>query len=168
MRGHRGLRDERVERVVLVHVSGVRAGRREVYSIARLSSLYFGRGPECDVRFDADLELMVSRSHAVLEWSRDDPRRFSLTDLLSSNGTFINGHQLSGVRELRTGDEVQLGVSGPVLRFEVELEEPDNSPSITRPMAKVELPPVTTVQPTTQRQQVDASKLSETEQDQKD
>ncbi|MCB1627633.1 MAG: FHA domain-containing protein [Xanthomonadales bacterium] len=150
-----------MERVVLVHISGVRAGQREVYAIARLASLYFGRGPECDVRFDADLELMVSRSHAVLEWTRTDPKQFSLTDLLSSNGTFINGHKLTGVRRLHAGDEIQLGVSGPVLRFELEAEELDSAPSVTRPMAKVELP-VTGEVPTTKEHLADQARPTRT------
>jgi pSer/pThr/pTyr-binding forkhead associated (FHA) protein len=130
-----------VERVVLVHISGVRAGQREVYAIARMQSLYFGRGPECDVRFDPELELMVSRSHAVLEWTVDEPRTFSLTDLLSRNGSFINGQKLNGVRTLKTGDEIQLGVSGPVLRFELELEESESKVSVTRSIPSVSAPP---------------------------
>lgn len=130
----------RVERVVLVHLGGVRAGQREVYAINRIQSLYFGRGPECDVRFDADRELMVSRSHAVLEWSRSEPRSFSLTDLLSRNGTFINGHPLNGVRQLHSGDELQLGAGGPVIRFELEQEEVDGKLRETRSIPKVVVP----------------------------
>lgn len=136
-----------VERVVLVHVSGVRAGQREVYAIARLQSLYLGRGPDCDVRFDLELELMVSRSHAVLEWTGSEPRTFSLTDLLSRNGSFINGHRLSGVRKLKSGDEIQLGVSGPVFRFEIEQEEVDAAVTVTRSIPSVRFPPTTGERP---------------------
>ncbi len=136
-----------MERVVLVHVSGVRAGQREVYAIARLQSLYFGRGPECDVRFDQELELMVSRSHAVLEWTRSEPRTFSLTDLLSRNGSFINGQKLNGVRALKTGDEIQLGVSGPVLRFELEQDDVDAKVSVTHSIPSVSFPPTTGERP---------------------
>jgi pSer/pThr/pTyr-binding forkhead associated (FHA) protein len=136
-----------VERVVLVHVSGVRAGQREVYAIARLQSLYLGRGPECDVRFDAELELMVSRSHAVLEWTTREPRTFSLTDLLSRNGSFINGQKLNGVRELKTGDEIQLGVSGPVLRFELEQDDIDAPVTVTRSIPSVSFSPTTGERP---------------------
>jgi pSer/pThr/pTyr-binding forkhead associated (FHA) protein len=111
-----------------------------VYAINRIVSLYFGRGPECDVRFDAERELMVSRSHAVLEWTRSEPRSFSLTDLLSRNGTFINGHKFNGVRPLHSGDELQLGAGGPVLRFELEQEELDGKLRETRSIPKVEVP----------------------------
>ncbi len=48
----------------------------------------------------------VSRRHAVLE--RDD-RRVVLTDLGSSNGTWVNQMRLDDPGELRDGDEVRVG-----------------------------------------------------------
>jgi hypothetical protein len=48
----------------------------------------------------------VSRSHATLERSGN---RVILTDLGSTNGTWINTHPLHGSQELRPGDVIQLG-----------------------------------------------------------
>ena len=103
--------------MLLRHLSGAREGQCEIYPIARFQALYFGRGSECDVRFSAQGELMVSRSHAVLEWTSGAPRRFSLTDLVSSNGTFVNGKRLEGMVALVEGDRIQFGAGGPIVQF---------------------------------------------------
>lgn len=63
---------------------------------------------------------MVSRSHAVIEWGDAVPRRFTLTDLVSSNGTFVNGERVSGMVVLQDGDQIQLGGGGPVVRFAID------------------------------------------------
>lgn len=112
-----------MERVLLNHRSGSREGQCEIYPIARFQSLYFGRGSDCDVRFSTDGNLMVSRSHAVLEWDRGKPRLFTLTDLVSSNGTFVNGKRVDGMVRLAEGDELQLGEGGPVVSFTIESDE---------------------------------------------
>ncbi len=62
-------------------------------------------------RQDADLELedtAVSRKHAVLRPSEDG---IELEDLGSTNGTFVNGEQISGTRGLNAGDFVNIGNS---------------------------------------------------------
>jgi hypothetical protein len=48
----------------------------------------------------------VSRLHAVFE--RFDPE-WSLRDLGSSNGTFVNGERLANARVLHPGDEIRVG-----------------------------------------------------------
>lgn len=48
----------------------------------------------------------VSREHAVI---RRNANRIEITDLGSSNGTFVNGERLSAPSLLRSGDEVRLG-----------------------------------------------------------
>lgn len=48
----------------------------------------------------------VSRVHAVLERIA---ARWSVKDLGSRNGTFLNGERIWGQRTLRPGDEIQLG-----------------------------------------------------------
>jgi hypothetical protein len=62
-------------------------------------------------RQDADLELedtAVSRKHAVLRPSEEG---IELEDLGSTNGTFVNGEQISGTRSLKSGDFVNIGNS---------------------------------------------------------
>lgn len=48
----------------------------------------------------------VSREHAIVRRSAE---HVEITDLGSSNGTFVNGERLSGTRTLKAGDEVRLG-----------------------------------------------------------
>ena len=55
----------------------------------------------------------VSRLHAVLEAF---PAGWSLRDMGSRNGTFVNGQKLSGERVLAPGDEVRIGRTRVVLR----------------------------------------------------
>ena len=55
----------------------------------------------------------VSRLHAVLEAF---PAGWSLRDMGSRNGTFVNGQKLAGERVLGPGDEVRIGRTRLVLR----------------------------------------------------
>jgi hypothetical protein len=55
----------------------------------------------------------VSRLHAVLE---EFPAGWSLRDMGSRNGTFVNGQKLMGERLLGPGDEVRIGRTRLVLR----------------------------------------------------
>lgn len=48
----------------------------------------------------------VSRRHATIHVEGD---KLSIEDLNSTNGTFVNGQQIQGTRELSEGDEVRLG-----------------------------------------------------------
>jgi len=70
-----------------------------------------GRDPESDVPLTWD--PTVSRRHAKIEMAGGEP---VLTDLSSSNGTFVNGERLDGPRAIREGDELRLGKC--VLRVE--------------------------------------------------
>jgi pSer/pThr/pTyr-binding forkhead associated (FHA) protein len=61
-----------------------------------------GRSPDCDVFLD---DVTVSRRHAELTSSGD---RFTITDLGSLNGTFVNRSRIESA-ELEDDDEVQIG-----------------------------------------------------------
>jgi len=125
-----------VDRIIVQFLSGGRAGHTEVYPVTRFSSLYLGRDPKCDLRVDAERDAMVSRSHAVIEWVDDDDgnRQYTLTDLLSSNGTYVNGERIHGTVNLGSGDQVRLGVKGPELVLTVERPEPNLNPVVTKSM----------------------------------
>lgn len=85
-------------------------------SVNRLNNLVIGRiDPDDDSQpVDVDLsefqaqEMGMSRNHARLDARKDPP---VLVDLDSSNGTFINGHQLTPnePHKLDSGDEIRLG-----------------------------------------------------------
>ena len=57
----------------------------------------------CDINI-ADPE--VSRRHATI---REEGGQVSIEDLGSTNGTYVNGERITGLRALRAGDEVRFG-----------------------------------------------------------
>lgn len=59
-----------------------------------------GRSPECDVVLDA---AAVSRRHVILSEERD---QFSVQDLGSRNGTFINGTRVADRAAIHHGDQM--------------------------------------------------------------
>lgn len=65
-----------------------------------------GRSPELEL---ALVEDMVSRKHAKLTVMDDG--RITIEDLGSSNGTFVNGEQISRPTRLKDGDRILIGTS---------------------------------------------------------
>ena len=68
-----------------------------------------GRSRRCDVQLE---DTLVSVKHLTVSVANN---ACVVNDLGSSNGTFVNGERLSGVRVLNDGDELMLGKT--VLRF---------------------------------------------------
>lgn len=62
-----------------------------------------GRSKDCDIYFD---DPKMSRQHFALE---TDGMDVYITDLESSNGTFINGVRLEKRRKLLPNDEIAAG-----------------------------------------------------------
>lgn len=134
-----------MHRIRLHYLSGSREGQVELYPVKRYTSLSMGRDGACDIRFHPIEDARVSRNHAVIEWSKEEPPLFQLTDLLSSNGTFVNGRRIGGSVLLRDGDEIQLGLGGPALRFVIDTVD-DAAPFEDRPAPvrkTIEIPSVT-------------------------
>jgi len=75
--------------------------------ILRPGASHVGRSPENEIHVD---DVQVSRRHAQIVW---DGARCSVTDLGSSNGTFVNGRRLMpNVPEpLLPGDRVSFGTA---------------------------------------------------------
>jgi pSer/pThr/pTyr-binding forkhead associated (FHA) protein len=71
-----------------------------------------GRGPDNDIALPWD--RTVSTLHAVLERY---PSGWSVRDLGSTNGTFVNNTPVSAEHRLRNGDEIRLGSSRLVFRI---------------------------------------------------
>jgi pSer/pThr/pTyr-binding forkhead associated (FHA) protein len=61
-----------------------------------------GRHPDSDIFLD---DITVSRRHAEL---RRGPQEFTLADVGSLNGTYVNRERVEDAR-LRSGDEIQIG-----------------------------------------------------------
>jgi pSer/pThr/pTyr-binding forkhead associated (FHA) protein len=131
-------------RIRLRYLSGPRAGEVEVYATGRYKSLSIGRDPSCDVRLHPVDDVVVSRNHALIEWSDDEPPLFRVSDLLSSNGTFLNGRRIGRSVLLRSGDQLQLGTSGPLLEVGFERDvvgaAEGSVPAVREPSRTQEMP----------------------------
>jgi predicted component of type VI protein secretion system len=60
-------------------------------------------------RDDCDVVLSdpeVSRRHAVVA---ESPEAFTIEDLGSTNGTWVNGERIAGPEPIRAGDEIRFG-----------------------------------------------------------
>ena len=95
----------------LAILSGGRAGTVEPLTGA-VSSI--GRHATCRVRLDADQDTEVSNRHAVIA-QKDGV--WTVRDLGSINGTYLNGTRISEEQPLNDGDRLRLGASGPELQF---------------------------------------------------
>jgi diguanylate cyclase (GGDEF)-like protein len=86
----------------LVHIypTGPSMGRR--YPLGD-KALMVGRGDDCDIRIQ---DNSVSRKHAKIEPTTDG---YFVSDLGSTNGTFVNDKQLEEARNLQDGDYVRVG-----------------------------------------------------------
>ena len=62
-----------------------------------------GRSPSCDIRVDSK---SVSRNHSVL--TRYDDGSWTITDIESQNGTWVNGEKVT-ICPLTSGDVIQVG-----------------------------------------------------------
>ncbi|MDQ3800197.1 MAG: FHA domain-containing protein [Acidobacteriota bacterium] len=98
----------------------VGTSRLEPYKITK-DSFWLGRDPNCDIVLEASA-VMVSRKHAQV--SRQNGG-FVVTDNGSFNGTLVNEQRISTPTPIYHGDEIQLGMGGPVLKF--------NAPNQTAP-----------------------------------
>lgn len=97
-------------------LSGPNSGQR--YALDREATV-LGRHPECDVILDA---REVSRHHARI--MRHD-EQFSLEDLHSRNGTFVNRQLIGDLHPLQHGDEISM--CDLQFRFVNELEPIDST-----------------------------------------
>jgi hypothetical protein len=73
--------------------------------------IVFGRSRSCDLRFQVG---GVSRMHARI--ALVSANRWSIEDLNSRNGTFVNGEQVNRAF-VRVGDRLQIGAAGPEIRI---------------------------------------------------
>src|SRR5207247_772011 len=67
-------------------------------------------------RFDPERDLDVSSRHAAVI---RQGATFLVRDLGSTNGTFVNGRQITGDAALNDGDVIAFGQTGPAVEFPV-------------------------------------------------
>jgi pSer/pThr/pTyr-binding forkhead associated (FHA) protein len=87
-----------------------------------------GRDPACDLVLS---DVTVSRRHASV---RQDGNTVVISDLGSSNGTFVNGEPVADATRVEAGDSIRLGAAE--LRVRVESGEHEiATPTVTLPPA---------------------------------
>ncbi|MCC7055314.1 MAG: trypsin-like peptidase domain-containing protein [Gemmatimonadaceae bacterium] len=109
-----------MEKLHLKHLKGSKAGETETFALSAYSELLIGRDPAAAVRFDPAQDDLVGRQHARIARDGADATTFTLSDLDSRNGTFLNKQRVSGSVAIQPGDVVQLGAGGPEFEFDVE------------------------------------------------
>ncbi|MDW3687710.1 trypsin-like peptidase domain-containing protein [Cupriavidus sp. CV2] len=124
-----------MRRIIITHLSGSKAHQIEQFEVARFDKLILGRDPTATVVFDPQRDDLVSRQHAAIQIKKDDPARYMLVDLGSSNGTYLNGRRVDDETLLEPGDTIELGEGGPRLAFDLE-PRPVPAPAPTRLNAK--------------------------------
>ena len=110
------------QRFVVRHLTGSKANQVEEFPFAQFKEISIGRGGNTNVVYDPDQDELVSREH--LKITKDGSDSYSLTDLGSRNGTFVNKVQVVGTASIRPGDTVQLGHDGPEFIFDAEPRPP--------------------------------------------
>ena len=123
-----------MERILIRHLSGARAGELDEFPAAEISEILVGRDPDAEVRFDPSREDLVSRHHVRIVRDPESPDEFSVVDLQSRNGTFLNRQRVYAPARITHNDVIQLGPAGPEFRFEM-----DPPPLSLRPLGDTEM-----------------------------
>jgi len=100
--------------VRLTHLTGSLQGSS---SASPKAVIRIGRGTDCDVRFNAQVDTKVSTHHAEIRFDGDT---YLLADTGSSNGTLLNGKKISKPMKLRDGDRIAFGAGGPESTFAID------------------------------------------------
>ncbi|NIT60617.1 MAG: FHA domain-containing protein [Aliifodinibius sp.] len=108
-----------VPRVVLNHLGGSKKGASDKFPLSRFKEIKIGRGSASDIRYDPDDDDLVSRSHAKIRQDSQDPGRFTIMDLGSRNGTYVNKQRVTSEHVIHPGDKIQFGPGGPELEFDI-------------------------------------------------
>ncbi len=103
--------------VRLTHLSGSLQGTS---STSPKAVIRIGRGTDCDVRYNAQMDTKVSTHHAEV---RFEGGNYFVIDTGSSNGTLVNGKRVQR-QKLRKGDKLVFGAGGPEAEFGLAEDAP--------------------------------------------
>ncbi len=106
-----------IKSIIINHRVGSKANQVEEFHFDQHEKLTIGRDAANNIQFDPEVDVMVSRKHAVITWKDFD--QFTIEDLNSTNGVFVNDNRIVATTSLKAGDKVQFGNNGPVFQFEL-------------------------------------------------
>jgi FOG: FHA domain len=109
-----------MERLVFRYLTGSKANQIEQVPLEGVIELMVGRDPNASIVFDPEKDDLVSRQHAVIRVKDTVKLSFTVADLQSTNGTFLNGERILAEQELLPGDSIEFGKGGPKMVFDVE------------------------------------------------
>lgn len=89
--------------VSVTTISGPRTGLS--FQINPGEALTLGRSPDADIQI---VDTGISRNHIRMHF---DGHTMIVEDLVSANGTYINGTKLTGEIQIKNGDQIAIGVS---------------------------------------------------------
>lgn len=117
----------------------------EFYPLPMDGSVVLGRDPVCQIVLDSRSYKGVSRQHAQITPVPDGEAIWQVSDLNSSNGTYVNGYRIKAEERLHEGDRISLGKRGPQFIFELlDLNistDIDPEPSLLPPITSVSTTP---------------------------
>jgi serine protease Do len=120
-----------MQRIVIRHLSGSKANQVEEFPLNHFSEIILGRDPSATVKYDPDRDDLVGRQHAKIAADPNDATQFTVTDLNSRNGTYVNKQRIVSATKIAPGDQIQLGPGGPEFQFDLE-PRPMNTVKATR------------------------------------
>lgn len=106
--------------IIIRHVSGAKANQIELIPLADAQEISIGREAAAKIAFTDPGDDIVSRRHAAIRITASDPLTLMLSDLGSSNGTYLNGEKIAGEREILPEDTIQLGKNGPKFVLDIQ------------------------------------------------
>src|SRR5689334_23223390 len=107
-------------KVVLRHLSGAKGQQVESIPLDKARDLLIGRDLSAHVRFDPESDDLAGRQHARILQDPGDRYKFSIVDLNSRNGTYLNKQRVVGTAAITPGDIIQLGPGGPEFQFDLD------------------------------------------------
>ncbi|MCF8231902.1 MAG: FHA domain-containing protein [Bacteroidales bacterium] len=104
-----------VQAYTLEYLSSSKKHPAGTYETIVVPYIEIGRHNSCAVKFGED-DRTVSRKHAAIERKGNET---IIRNLSNTNPTLVNGHPVNKQYYLNNGDEIQLSMEGPRMRFNV-------------------------------------------------
>ncbi|MBV8819252.1 MAG: FHA domain-containing protein, partial [Acidobacteriaceae bacterium] len=105
------------QKIILRFRNGSHAGASREF---KANTITIGRDSSCEMAFDSDKDDLVSRQHAKITAELESASPFTISDLGSRNGTYVNGQRINGKMAISPGDMIQLGPGGPEFEFDLD------------------------------------------------